>query len=77
MGPGKNVEGNNEATALPDSLGWDAMIRDARKRIEDLKLAIELWEKKKAAGERWPGARSEDQGAAQQNAGDTMQFPAS
>jgi len=47
--------------SLPDSLAWDAMIRDAKKRIEELKLAIELFEKKKAAGERWPGAQSEDQ----------------
>jgi hypothetical protein len=63
MGSGKNVRDNNEANVLPDSLAWDAMIRDAKKRIEDLKLAIELFEKKKAAGERWPGAQSEDQDA--------------
>jgi len=44
-------------------LAWDAMIRDAKKRIEELKLAIELFEKKKAAGERWPGAQSGDQDA--------------
>ena len=50
----------NESNVLPDSLAWDAMIRDAKKRIEDLKAAIELFEKKKAAGERWPGAQSED-----------------
>ena len=58
----------NNVNVLPDSLGWDAMIRDAKKRIEDLKLAIELLEKKKAAGERWPGVQSGDQGAAQQHA---------
>ena len=60
MGPGKNVKDKNETTVLPDSLAWDAMIRDAKKQIEDLKLAIGLFEKKKAAGERWPGAQSED-----------------
>ena len=61
MGPMKNVKDKNETNVLPDSLAWDAMIRDAKKRIEELKLAIELFEKKKAAGERWPGAQSEDQ----------------
>jgi hypothetical protein len=59
---------NNETNVLPESLAWDAMIRDAKKRIEELKLAIELFEKKKAAGERWPPAQSRDQGAAQQHA---------
>jgi hypothetical protein len=73
-----NTKDRNETNVLPDSLAWDAMIRDAKKRIEDLKLAIELWEKKKAAGERWPGGQSQDQDAAQQHAvSDTMQFPAS
>jgi len=32
------------------------MIRDARKRIEDLKFSIQVFEKKKAAGEPWPSA---------------------
>ena len=63
MGPMKDVKDKNENSVLPDSLAWDAMIRDAKKRIEELKLAIELFEKKKAAGERWPGAQSEDQDA--------------
>ena len=63
MGPMKDVKDKNETSVLPDSLAWDAMIRDAKKRIEELKLAIELFEKKKAAGERWPGAQSEDQDA--------------
>lgn len=63
---------------LPDSLAWDAMIRDAKKRIEELKLSIELFEKKKAAGERWPPVQSQDQGAAQQNSIQGItQFPAS
>ena len=63
MEPMKNVTDKNETNVLPDSLAWDAMIRDAKKRIEELKLAIELFEKKKAAGERWPGAQSNDQDA--------------
>jgi hypothetical protein len=32
------------------------MIRDAKKRIEDLKFPIELFEKKRAAGEQCPAA---------------------
>jgi len=59
----KDAKDRNETNVLPDSLAWDAMIRDAKKRIEELKLAIELFEKKKAAGERWPGAQSEDKDA--------------
>jgi hypothetical protein len=46
----------NRKTDDDSILGWDAMIRDAKKRIEDLKFSIELFERKKAAGERWPGA---------------------
>jgi hypothetical protein len=53
----RNAKENNLANILPDSLAWDAMIRDAKKRIEDLKFSIEQFEKKKAAGERWPGVR--------------------
>jgi hypothetical protein len=64
----KHVKENSEANVLPESLAWDAMIRDAKKRIEELKFSIELFEKKKAAGERWPPPRSEDQGAARQHA---------
>jgi len=67
MGPETRGKNDNETDVLPDSLGWDAMIRDAKKRIEDLELLIRQWEKKKAAGERWPGAQSQDQGAAQQD----------
>ena len=32
--------------AYDNSLGWGAMIRDARKRIEDLKFSIEVFEKR-------------------------------
>jgi len=63
----RDVKENYETNVLPDSLGWDAMIRDAKKRIEDLKSLIELYERKKAAGERWPGAQSQDQDAEQQD----------
>ena len=34
------------------------MIRDARKRIEDLNFSIKVFEKKKATGEPWPGTQS-------------------
>ena len=74
----KNASAGHETNVLLDSIAWDAMIRDAKKRIEDLKFSIELFEKKKAAGERWPRAQSESQGAAQQRAVKTLlQFPAS
>jgi hypothetical protein len=63
---GRNFKEENEGKVLPDSLAWDAMIRDAKNRIEELQLAIEIFEKKKAAGERWPGAQSQEQGSAQQ-----------
>jgi hypothetical protein len=43
------------------------MIRDAKKRIEDLKFSIELFEKKKAAGDRWPGAQLTNHAEAQQH----------
>jgi len=64
----KNVKKNSETNVLLDSLAWDAMIRDAKRRIEELKFSIELFEKKKAAGERWPRAQTEGRGAAQQHA---------
>lgn len=48
----------NRKTDNDSFLGWEAMIRDARKRIEDLKFSIEVFEKKKAAGEPWPGVQS-------------------
>ena len=74
----RHSRGSNETNILPESLAWDAMIRDARKRIEELKFSIELFEKKKAAGERWPTPRPEEQGAAQHDAvSGTTQVPAS
>jgi hypothetical protein len=35
--------------------GWDAVIRDAKQKIERLHSAIAVCEEKKAAGEPWPG----------------------
>ncbi|HEY6251904.1 MAG TPA: hypothetical protein VI685_18245 [Candidatus Angelobacter sp.] len=35
-------------------LGWDALIRDARKKIEDLNFSIKVFEKRKLAGEDCP-----------------------
>ena len=52
-------------TSVDNLLGWDAMIRDAKKRIEDLKFSIEVFARKKEAGEPWPeqsdGRKSEQQ----------------
>ena len=74
----ENGRDSNGREVLPDSLGWDAMIRDAKKRIKDLELLIKVLEKKKEAGEPWPGVQSQDQGAARQHAVRTiLQFPAS
>jgi hypothetical protein len=54
------------------------MIRDAKKRIKDLELLIKVLEKKKEAGEPWPGVQSQDQGAAQREAVKRLlQFPSS
>jgi hypothetical protein len=41
-------------TSGSSELGWDAMIRDARKRIADLHYSIEVFEKRKLAGESCP-----------------------
>jgi hypothetical protein len=50
-----NIVKHNRKTDVGNLLGWDAMIRDAKKQIEDLKFSIEVFEKRKAAGEPWPG----------------------
>jgi hypothetical protein len=39
--------------------GWDKEIWDAKKGIARLKIALEDCEKKKAAGEPWPGGNSD------------------
>jgi hypothetical protein len=41
-------------TSSNGDIGWDAMIRDARKRIADLHYSIEVFEKRKLAGESCP-----------------------
>ncbi|HXY02636.1 MAG TPA: hypothetical protein VEI49_03615 [Terriglobales bacterium] len=33
---------------------WDAAIRKAKLRIQELKLAIEVFQEKKKVGEPWP-----------------------
>lgn len=38
------------------SNGWNAAIRDAKKRIESLKTVIATCEEQKAKGEIWPGS---------------------
>jgi hypothetical protein len=49
----------NRNTSEAEVLGWDAMIRDAKKKIEDLRFSIEVFEQRKASGEPWPGTRSD------------------
>jgi hypothetical protein len=58
----------NSKTFDENILGWDAMIRDAKKRIEDLKFSIEVFERRKAAGEPWPGTQLSNHGANEQHA---------
>jgi hypothetical protein len=55
LNPSKEVEAKNDG----NELGWDAMIRDARKRIEDLNYSIKVFEKRKAAGDLCPAIKSE------------------
>ena len=50
----------NVTTKDEKKFGWDAMIRDARKKMEDLKFSIEVFEKKKASGIPWPGVQESD-----------------
>jgi hypothetical protein len=57
----------NRKTMEDNLLGWDAMIRDAKKRIEDLKFSIEVFEKRKAAGEPWGGTQADSRSQSQQH----------
>lgn len=59
--PNVMVKPANRKTNDDNSLGWDAMIRDAKKRIEDLNYSILVFEKRKAAGEPWPTPQSTKQ----------------
>jgi hypothetical protein len=54
-----NAVKRNRATGDNLILGWDAMIRDARKRIEDLLFSIQVFERRKAAGEPSPAMASD------------------
>ena len=38
-------------------IGWDAMIADAKKRIQKLQTAILIGEENKKNGEPWPQAK--------------------
>jgi len=62
-----NVVKKNRETSADNALGWDAMIRDARKRIEDLNYSIKVFEKRKASGDPYPAAQSEGQFKMQQH----------
>lgn len=58
----------NKNRATNDELfGWDAMIRDARKKIEDLNFSIKVFEQRKAMGEPWPGTQSQGHDSGQQH----------
>lgn len=50
----------NRKTETDNGLAWDAMIRDARKRIEDLNYSIKVFEKRKEAGEICPAIQLGD-----------------
>jgi hypothetical protein len=47
--------------------GWDYAITEAKNRIEDLELAIEVYRRNKIEGIPWPGAQSPNQSSAQQH----------
>lgn len=51
------VKENRKTLTGSGDLGWDAMIRDARKRIADLHYSIEVFEKKKQAGDYCPAEK--------------------
>ena len=57
----------NRKTNNDNSLGWEAMIRDAKKRIEDLNYSIKVFEQRKAAGEPCPATQSEGRTNAEQH----------
>ncbi len=47
--------------------GWDKAIQEAKRSIDKLETAINVFEKKKAAGEPWPGTQSQGQDSVQQH----------
>ena len=62
-----NIVKRNRATIDNNGLAWDAMIRDARKRIEDLNYSIKVFEQRKAAGETCPAEQVESHAEPQQH----------
>jgi hypothetical protein len=40
--------------------GWDKAIEEAKAQIEKLQTAINVFEKKKADGEPWPGTATQN-----------------
>jgi len=48
----------NRTTKDELEYGWDAMIRDAKKKIEDLTFSIQVFEKRKAKGEACPATHN-------------------
>jgi hypothetical protein len=61
MRQSSNIVKRNRNTNDDSLLGWDAMIRDAKKRIEDLEFSIKVFERKKETGEPWPGEAPREQ----------------
>jgi hypothetical protein len=47
--------------------GWDNAIEEAKKNIDRLETAINVFEKKKAEGEPWPGTQTRGENAATHN----------
>jgi hypothetical protein len=48
-------------------IGWDEAIQDAKRSIDKLETAINVFEKKKAAGEPWPGTQADSHVQSQQH----------
>lgn len=48
----------NRKMKATDEDGWDAMIRDAKKKIEDLNFSIQVFQRRKASGEQCPATES-------------------
>jgi hypothetical protein len=56
-----NREKKENRSTTDNSFGWDAMIHDAQKRIEDLKFSITVFERRKIAGEPLPESQVNQQ----------------
>ena len=44
-----------ENGATKTAKGWDSAIADAKERIRQLKLTVQVYEARKKAGDAWPG----------------------